>query len=351
MKINEFRSLLANASSEDLIKVASEIYKALPKSLKGDSDYGIDAKIKMIIEHQDASKVAPKVERIDYESLHDEINTFTENAYDYNYIKQNRVVPKAQRSKWRFLVMRFIKDLQKIPSDDENYKDSILDLIELYKTLSYGCSFYIFKTDDPFASIGKAQFEYYEIICSRIFVNGFNKELLSEAIDAASMVSLDRVTLHIILIKILMEYIKERDDILYTIKTACEMIDKIKDELGDEPRHSFIISEEHILYDQKKMGIESIAALVMGLYMKLAEYDTGCEYYWKTCENLGINVNIDRDTKEKDKEILFYCLLDRLSSMSDNDLLWVRIYEKYRDQVDPRVTLVKKYEELKKSLS
>ena len=130
MKIADLRALLANASTDDLLKILSELYKRIPKSLKEAPVDGVDIAIKAILSHQDIGKKAQKSKTIDFDSLHDQITTFLDYADEGYYISPNRVVPKAQRSKWRFLVMGFIKDIQKIGLNDENYENKWLVKIE-----------------------------------------------------------------------------------------------------------------------------------------------------------------------------------------------------------------------------
>ena len=335
MKVNELLGLLSKVPYEDLFKVAVELYKSLPKAVKDDQTGGIDVKIKMILTHQEKTEVHVKKQIVDYDSLHDEIDTFIENAYDDNYIKPNRKISKAQRSKWRFVVMRFVKELQNILPDDSNYDDSNVDLINIFKVLSYGCGYYIFTTDDPFASISKKQIDFYKIICSRIFAKGVDREMIPDMIALSSSVNLDRHTLHTYLINIFLEYINQKDDILYTIKTATEIIDEHKN-----------VSPGN--YDKLK-ELENIAIIVMGLYFKMSEFDMGCEYYWKTCEKYKINIAIY--SEDKNKEVVFYCLLQYISNFNDSKSLWVKYYEKYVNGITPRDSLVNKYNELKESLS
>ncbi|MBQ7617764.1 MAG: hypothetical protein IJS50_02705, partial [Desulfovibrio sp.] len=183
MKINEFRSLISIAPFDDIIKIASELYKAIPKSIKEDPIDGLDLKIRSIIEHKEPIKQIQEISN--YASLHEEIETFIDNVYNYYYIKPNRVINKSQRSKWRFLVMRFIKEIQKISPDDEDFSNSNDDLINIFNTLAYGCAYIVFTTDNPFDSICKPQYDFYKLICSRVFDKKFNLNRILDMIEAA----------------------------------------------------------------------------------------------------------------------------------------------------------------------
>lgn len=349
MKINEFRLLLSKSTFDDVIKIASELYKCIPKAVKENSTDGIDVKIRMILTHEEDNIKSIKNQCIDYAPLHNEIETFIENVYNENYIKQNRIISKTQRSKWRFLVMRFIKDIQKINCNDSNYTNSNIDLLKIYTALAHGCKILVFRSENPFASISKNQCEFYELLCTRIFATGFNREMLSQLIEACSMVGLEEDISYISLIQTLLQYIEKESDILHTIKIANEMIENISKSIsGKKIQYSFLIDEESISYNTKITGIENIAVLIMGLYFKMAEFSTGCDFYWNTCEKYEIHIK-KNDKRDIDKERLFYYFLQYVECFSQNDMLWVEMYEKYKNDITPRQSLVQTYEDLKHS--
>ncbi|MBQ7585101.1 MAG: hypothetical protein IJU40_02495, partial [Desulfovibrionaceae bacterium] len=210
-----------------------------------------------------------------------------------------------------------------------------------------GCAFYIFRSDDVFASISKKQYEFYDMICAKAFDNGFNAEILPQLIEACTVTELDRSTLYITLIKILLGYIVEKNEILSTIEAAEKVKNKVAELIkGGRPREA-ILGEATITYHTRVRGIENLAALIMGLQFKLSEYDKGCEYYWDTCEKFDINTRKNEDGKSKDMEIVFYCLLDHLYYLTKDNNLWIEFYEKYVSYVTPRDSLVEKYNALK----
>ena len=349
MKIADLRALLANASTDDLLKILSELYKRIPKSLKEAPVDGVDIAIKAILSHQDIGKKAQKTKTIDFDSLHDQITTFLDYADEGYYISPNRVVPKAQRSKWRFLVMGFIKDIQKIGLNDENYDNSNSDLLSLYTTLCKGCGFYIFRTEDPFASINLPQTDFYQMLCSRFFAKGFDDENIGALIECCTVVNIDRVSLYSELLSILIDHIVDKDDIIYTINF-------IKDNEENIARGSVAYSQQSSVFSDysERENHDHLAALAMGLYFKIGEYDKGCEYYWDTCEKYNVNVYPNRKPGQI-KEVLFYCLLKFVSYFSDDKNLWIKYYEKYSKEyahdVEPRESLVQEYQELKQELS
>ena len=341
MKITDFRKLLTGLNQQDINKIATELYKRIPKSSKEGYD-GVDYIIRSITEHQTENK---NIQTVDFRSLHDEIDTFLSNANEGYYLKPNRIVSKTERSRWRFAVMHFVKELQKISNTSEDYNDSNIDLLSIYDILSRSCGYYVFRSQDPFAAIGKTQSEYYKILCQRIFYRDLDQNHLPTMIDNATKIYLDRRTLHIFLIKTLISYINTKEDILNTITITEEKVENARPEPS---RDAWFVDESMMMYEFKDY-IKNLASLVMGLYFKLNEYEKGCQYYWNICNKFEIDVYKNREPQDR-KEILFYCLLGLVSSFTDDNKIWIATYDKYKKGTEPRQDLVKKYEEIKNSL-
>ena len=99
MKIQEFRDKMKSADRAVLEKIAADLYRRLPKALKEEE---LDAFIDQLL----AGDVPPKAAKsgqIPFEQLEKEIQTFLSHVDANYYWEPNRVVPKAQRSKWRNL--------------------------------------------------------------------------------------------------------------------------------------------------------------------------------------------------------------------------------------------------------
>lgn len=121
MRINEVRERLDKYSKDQLRLIIVEIYKALPKAIKEDRD--IDA----IISNPDAFKKGKKKAKKKQEPLPDmdelefDIEDFIENAYKQYYFAPNSVVHKRQRSKWRFVVKGYYKNLLAAAENQSNF--------------------------------------------------------------------------------------------------------------------------------------------------------------------------------------------------------------------------------------
>ncbi|WP_026670889.1 hypothetical protein [Butyrivibrio sp. AE3006] len=322
MKINELRGKIANAEHSDLEKIIAEVYKQVPKAKKEDLDQVIDD----ILEHRDI-KVHKKVEDIDFDSLKTEMEIFLDNVFMNYYVAPNRVVPKAKRSKWRFEVKNYVKQLIKVPLDGSDAQEAA-DLIDrLYKCLCRGCGYYMFPSEDPFNAIGISQQDFYKMVVTRFLASDYSDEKIKNLIHDATSVFLDRNTLHIILECILVDALPTSDMKYKAIEMAQQLVDKYEDELLSVKKYSdrkYYI-EEHI---------NELCNLVLGISISLGEGDDGVKYYWL-------------HAKERSKEIVLYCILDTIRFYDDYSPLWIRTYEKaVKGKVVPRDSLKEVYKEL-----
>ena len=120
MKITELRKMLESTDTATLKKTVVEVYKLLPTNKKLDADDVIASVLS-----GDGKKVVKVEEKVDYRKLFNEVNRFLENAYNQCYYVPNRVVQKKDRPKWRFLVKRYVKDLEKVPTDSDFYNETL----------------------------------------------------------------------------------------------------------------------------------------------------------------------------------------------------------------------------------
>ena len=104
MKVAELNKTIGGYTTEQLRRLLVEMYKAMPKRVK--EDHGIDDMICSPASKRNNRKgeVAP-----DIEALASEAERFVSNAYNDYYYIPNPVVPKRERSQWRFTVLRLFK--------------------------------------------------------------------------------------------------------------------------------------------------------------------------------------------------------------------------------------------------
>lgn len=321
MKIQEFRDLLKEADRERLEKAFAECYKQFPKAKKEE----IDLLVQDILSGGDVKK-SRGTGTVKFENLEGQIALFVENAYAQNYFAPNRFVPKNQRSKWRFLVMNFIKELDKIPPENPYFERAVQCLWDLYDVLCEGCNIYLFSTDDPFASVRWGQPELYHLLVKKTFQLGYSRENVREAISRSSGGGLSRTSLYIMNQMALLSELKTSDVKYMAMEEAKKLIE------GEEKpsaRESYYSSDPYFQTEKRN----NLCGLVLLISISLAETEKGIKYYFSKC-------------RERDKEIVLFCALDCAEWM-DDERAWIDIYRfGLTKRIKPRESLRERYEEL-----
>lgn len=322
MKVQELRQLLSTVDRALLEKAFVESYKQFSKSKKEE----VDQIIHDVLEGKSADK--PKEEApASFADLEQQIKVFIENAYAQNYFAPNRIIPKNQRPKWRFMVKNFIKELQKIPENDENYSKSVKLLTDLYLLICSACHYYLFSTEDPFRSIGWGQADFFQAVVKRTFGKGYSREAISALLSYAVTGGLSRESLHIEQEMALLQELKTSDVKYMAIEEAKKLVEERDNKLKKLGKYD---NQRYYL----KESINELCGMILMITIALAEPEKGVPYYFKNCE-------------ECDKEITLYRALGRVDYMEDNDL-WLQVY-KYgiAQKIDPRDSLKKEYQKRK----
>ena len=325
MKIQEFRDIIKRCNREDEEKIASEMYKLLPKNKKEEADPLIED----IISGRTSHKKKKANVKLDFDSLKEEINVFLDHVDNDLYLKPNRIVPKNKRSKWRFEVKNFIKLINEIPADGENGEESTRLLRELYKRLAHGCGFYIFPSDDPFQSIGIRQPDFYEMLVKRTFATGFTDEKIKNILEDATLVFIDRDSLHSELEAIYADLLATSEVKYRALSIIKEYVEQFETELNQDKNNL-----SHNNYRIKSF-IEELCETMLIISILLNKPEDTVRYYWEHVHDLK-------------KEITLYKILDTIREFGD-EKLWIKVYEDgIKNNIQPRNSLSKHYQELKK---
>ena len=324
MKINEFRDKIKKCRREDLEKIASELYKMLPKGKKeSDADPLIEDIISGV--NLSVSREKRKAVVVDFESLKSHINEFLENVDADLYCTPNRVVPKSKRSKWRFEVKNFVKMINDIPADGENGAESARLLRELYNRLAYGCGYYIFPSEDPFQAVGIRQPDFYDMLVKRTFASGFSDENIKNMLIDATSVCIDRNSLYIEMEEIFANALVTNDLKYKAIDFIKEYVDKFEAEIKKKSSYSSY---------QLSSNIEELCETMLIISILLCEPDDAVKYYWK-------------HVHDSNKEVILYKILDTIRVFGD-EKLWISVYENgIKMKIKPRNSLEVKYQEMK----
>lgn len=325
MKIQEFRDIIKKCNRDDAEKIASEMYKLLPKNKKEEAD--------PLIEDIISGRTSPKKQKVnvklDFDSLKEEINVFLDHVDNDLYLKPNRIVPKNKRSKWRFEVKNFIKLINEIPADGENGEESTRLLRELYKRLAHGCGFYIFPSDDPFQSIGIRQPDFYEMLVKRTFATGFTDEKIKNMLEDATLVFIDRDSLHSELEAIYADLLATSEVKYRALSIIKEYVEQFETELNQDKNNL-----SHNNYRIKSF-IEELCETMLIISILLNKPEDTVRYYWEHVHDLK-------------KEITLYKILDTIREFGD-EKLWIKVYEDgIKNNIQPRDSLSMHYQKLKK---
>ena len=324
MKIQEFRDRIQSTNRTVLEKIAADLYRRIPKKIKEEElDEAIEAMIK--------GEAAPKVKNtsLPFDQLEAEIRLFLSHVDANYYWEPNRVVPKAQRSKWRFTVMRFLKQLDAIPADNENADAAARLYLEIYNRLAYGCGYYIFPTEDPFRAIGRRQGDFYPVMAARYFSTGFTDAKILDMLKAATCTMIDRESLHYELEHAFIRELRTRDMRERAYEIAKAEASRIEAEEYPVAKRSH---DEY--YTEEK--VRQISITILGLGIALYEEADAMAFFLK-------------HYKERNHEVQLYVALRCLDNFDGANAFWLDTYEKgIQRKIKPRDTLVEEYERRKR---
>lgn len=323
MKVQELRNLLASAERENLEKAFVECYKQLRKPQKEECDPVLAA----LLERKAAEQTKVDMS-VDFETLVQQIDDFISNAYASNYFAPNRIIPKSKRPKWRFMVKNFIKELSKVSLDSDNYEKSVKLLTDLYCLICKACNVYLFSTEDPFRSIGWGQSDFFALVVSKTFANGYSREKIAQLLSYAVSGGLSRESLHIEQELVLLGSLKTSDVKYMAMEEAKKQVEEKESKLKALKKYD---SRRYALEDT----INELSSMIFLITVKLGEPEEGIKYFFS-------------HSKERNDEITLYYAL-QLADWMDEKKLWLDVY-KYglSKKITPRDSLQKEYEKRQK---
>ena len=329
MKVQELRELLKKTDRERIEKAFAECYKQLPKAKKQEVDDVISA----IFAGEDVK--GGKVEKqTDFEALKLEVEDFIGNAYAENYFAPNRVIPKSERPKWRFLVKRYIKEFLKIKAGNVHYPEMVRLFTELYKLLCTACNYYLFSTEVPFRSIGWQQPYLFQVLLKKTFEDGYTKENIASAIAMAVKGGISPENLSVEPVFVLVGELKTSDVkylALEEIKTQTENEEKCLANMKKNSNDSYFVEET----------VNHLCDMFLIISIELAEMKKGLDYYFAHC-------------RKNKRETVLYDALEIAEWMEDEDepdedteKLWLDIYRYgLKKKIKPSEYIEQKYQEL-----
>lgn len=316
MLVSEIRKEIEKYNQKEISDLVIELYKKIPKKIK--EEYHIDD---LIVNVNNKSK---KEEKIDFNSLKQEIIAFLGDVDNGYYSHPNKIISKSERSKWRFKVKKYIKELNKISPDAIEGNASTQILIKLYELLSEGSNYLKFSNWETFRAVGISQADFYDLIAKRIFTKGYTTENLKIVVQLLK-VPKDHYSLDEKLIETLITN-------LPTIDTKIKVTDLLKKEVDELASLIAVEKDYHKRFYLKELH----NLLVEGVFrtsISMHEVQNGILYYRK-------------HDIEMDKEITEFKILEYLEN---KNLIkdWIKEYESTKDKVDYRNSIKETYERIK----
>ncbi|MEM7039164.1 MAG: hypothetical protein AAF570_19465 [Bacteroidota bacterium] len=322
MKVGELRKILAHHKKEDLIKIAVEFYKAVPKAKK--EDHGLD-EIAQNPNQKRESKSSLKTTSL--RDLKAEIEIFIENVRYQHYIFPNSYVRKAERSKWRFKVKNWYKELtnpeliKKSPTLCEEL------LSGLYDVMCESFVYEYFTAYDAFASIGVQQTTFFTALMlqrkSLLAPDQFVARTILTILDN----ELGRETLCTDFMLIFIGELRIPDMKNLAIDVAREL----HTTFAKTPKK--IIKHENVLFSwapddyAEEARHNNLVELILLLYFSLFEYGNGIAFFQEHYE-------------EHDPEVKLYMLVIHLLDHDEPQKILEVIATAKQQDVEPREALL-----------
>ncbi len=321
MKIQEVRDLIKDYPEDKLRLIIAEMYRRISKRTIEEKD------IDQLLKAPDIGKARRSAEANlrDFSGVSYEAEEFLNNAQQGYYFIPNRVVAKKDRPKWRFVAKRLHKELLAHCQNTENLNESGSLLLAIYNVLCQGCGVYLFSSDDPFASVGIGQPDFFRDVVAVLKKGDASTQWIEKSIRLIIDNGLDRQTVHEDLMLVLIEFLntpplKERAIAL------CHMIGKETKKTTERRDAEYVAQKRN----------NNLVTLVFLVYKSLGEIEAGI-------------TNFKQNYRERDQEISLYCLLKLLKGPGTKDL-WLREYEWAQGQgIQPRKSLAAVYSHLKET--
>ena len=320
MLVKDLRKTLEKYDKKEMTDIVVELYKRLPKKVK--EDYDIDKFIEDI-----NNKTKKEEKKVSFDDLCSEMRYFLDCAKAGFYSSPNKVVPKKERSNWRFKAKRYYKELIKtIPTTDIGVKSTKL-LIELYELVSRGTNTLVFTNWDTFRALGVSQTEYFDMLLKRVLSTGESINNIKVCIDLLDNCK-DPDVLDEFLINIFIDNLRTEESKLTAINLLDEKVVEVKEKirsLGKKYNHydMYYLEEDNNLY------VETVTRL----YFSSFEVDEGIKYYQKNYIHYNSEV----------KEYILLEILRELELYED----WIAEYERASKKIKLREELTRDYEKIK----
>ncbi|MBQ6564019.1 MAG: hypothetical protein IJL88_08905 [Clostridia bacterium] len=168
MKLTDLKKKTADKQAEELRRMLTEAYKAVPAGKREELD-------RVLFPEENAEDLTEKViQQAEY---------FVECVDENLYFRPNRVVSAKERSNWRFTAGKLIRELTAVKAEDPLYQEASLALAKIYGALLSGHVWHKFASDRPFDSLRIDRKQLLYTIAERLLSGNVTKECFLLLLD------------------------------------------------------------------------------------------------------------------------------------------------------------------------
>ncbi len=276
MKVDELRVKLYKLKQDEVIRLAIEFYKLVPKAKK--EMYNLDG----LIDTPEVKTAKPAAieNRVSFEDMALEVNTFIGNAKNQHYLYPNKIIAKKDRATWRFKVKAWYKEVTnpKTVGLDMNKKAEIC--ANLYNLLCEACYCEYFSADDVFNSVAVEQADFFRSALQLIDQTEGRVSLLNRGLDMAINNPTSPNNLHSYMLR---EFV----NILDAEPIKYDAIDKVEKMIeANQPRILVTNSKKPFQEDfstkcRREEKTNRLAEMGFRIYSSLFQYEEAIVFYNK----------------------------------------------------------------------
>ena len=343
MTVDEIRKLTKTASRDQLEAVFLETYKRFPRGRKRED---LESLILPILRGTvSVAKPKQKPKPVSTETRIDDLeqryHLFAGNARAGNYYYDNDFVPKEDRSRWRYLVLGFVKELDRIQPEDADGPRAAAIWLDLYLLLSHGTIENLFRGNNPFRSIGISQEEFVARMTTVCLSVDFSQEKLREVLKAIGYSGFTMDTLSSSVREAAISCLPEA-----RLKAALDLTKELSEEQLKRISqiHPLSCTADDLV---EKYAAEHLVEMVLEIASAISPetFQTELDFYYRNAKLSAYPENILY------KVLSIVDRLDRREKYGlDPDAknrLWISVYEDgLKRNISPRDELKKKYRKL-----
>ncbi len=315
MKIPELRQKLSGLSEKELLYLAVEFYKLIPKAKR--EMYQLDAMTGAPDPLSKPTKLQGSTDSI--ADMEGKINEFIQNAKAGYYFRNNKVVSRKARRTWRATIKSWYKALISTNRPDADLLKQAELLSSLYLILQSGRKYTFFSSQEPFEAVNIEQHKFYRSVLdvyelasgkSEVIERGTSL-LVTEAVSSYYVTSLIDEFLLLVSIPDLYEN---------TISRIEMLLNGIHGEFLIASKASRMSSRDQYNYHEK---VNALVELGFRTYIRLGEHTNAYVFF-------------EKHHIEKDQEIKLFVLIRHLFKENKPELILHAIDSATSKGIKPR---------------